>query len=597
MIWRLFLLTLLVWSCRFPGNVNTVPDISAEDLESHIRILADDRLEGRLAGSDQDILAAKYIEAQMVRFGLQMPESGYIQDFPFISGTKPGPDNQVRIITEKPFLLNEDQYAVMGFSSSGKANATLVFTGYGISAPDDGYDDYANLEVDGKVVIILRYSPAGRYQDSHLDRFAPLRTKAKTAKELGAAGVIFVTGPQDSDPDDPLVSFEHLSGLNEIGIPVIHVHQQVIEDILAAEDLPNLDDLQDQIRGNDDFQPQSIILTSSVEITTDLETIWKTTHNISGFLPGSGELADEWIVIGAHYDHLGWGGPGSPSMDKGTHAIHNGADDNASGVAGMLELAEYFQNFPPSGDHRSIVFTAFGAEELGLLGSNHFINDPPLPLEQVKTMINMDMIGGLHENVLIVGGSGTSSWWEPLLQEVNEQHLDFSFDTEGYGASDHQPFYLQDIPVLFFFTGAHGRYHRPTDDVEYLNFTGLVQVTQLVQRTTEQILTRLEPPDFVKTESAKPVHGRGYKLTIGVIPDFTYQGDGFRISAVREMAPAGQAGLQDGDIIIRFNDIEVLNIHDYMFGLESVTEGESVPVVVQRGAKTLTFQVIPSKRE
>ncbi|GAG32261.1 unnamed protein product, partial [marine sediment metagenome] len=246
----------------------------------------------------------------------------------------------------------------------------------------------------------------------------------------------------------------------------------------------------------------------------------------------------QWVVLGAHYDHLGRGGPGSGSMEPDTTAIHNGADDNASGTATLLELARYLAfNSPDAGldaaNQRSIMFQAFGAEEIGLLGSAYVTKYPPVPMDSVVAMLNFDMVGGLVENRLVIGGAGTAPLWKELLPALNSDSLNLVFDDEGFGSSDHQSYYLKDKPVLFFFTGSHERYHRPSDDVEFLNFDGMVKVGQLAARITEELAARLESPAFTKVEGSRPATRRDLAVALGTIPDHTWDGEGMRISGTR----------------------------------------------------------------
>ncbi|MFQ6610110.1 MAG: M28 family peptidase, partial [Fidelibacterota bacterium] len=338
-------------------------------------------------------------------------------------------------------------------------------------------------------------------------------------------------------------------------------------------------------------------INSTIQINTDIDVELQTSRNTVGAIPGNGELKDEWLILGAHIDHLGWGGEGSNSMAPDLHEIHNGADDNASGVSALLELAAYFtKEASKTESRRSILFIAFGAEEVGLLGSSYFVDNPMIPIENVVAMFNMDMVGRLTEDKLVIGGAGTSSAWEKLISDANSDSLIFTFDEQGFGSSDHQPFYLKGIPVLFFFTGAHEDYHRPTDDLEFLNIPGIMKVSNLIAGSTEYILTAFEKPDYINVQSKKQSDRGSYNVTFGVIPDFMYDGDGFRISGVRELAPAGLAGMQGGDIITSINGISILNIYDYMYALQNCTSGIEVPVVVKRGDEELILQIAPQSK-
>lgn len=328
-----------------------------------------------------------------------------------------------------------------------------------------------------------------------------------------------------------------------------------------------------------------------IDVETEVKAIEKTARNVAGILEGNDEqLKNEYIVIGAHYDHLGIDQLLTSSMYKGSEkVIHYGADDNASGTAGVLELAEKFVSMKDQ-LKRSFIFIAFSGEELGLLGSSYFVNNPPIPLENIITMLNMDMVGRLNdESNLTVIGAGTSTNWKNLLEEKNNYELKLSLSESGSGGSDHQVFYNKNIPVLFFFTGTHEDYHRPTDVAERINYEGQEKVLHYVFDIADAVNKIESKPDYVKV--AEPTNrgmGRS-RVTVGTVPEFAYNGKGYKLSGVTEGSSAAIAGLQAGDIIIKFGSKEVDNIYDFMYATQEYKPGDTAEVVVLRNNQELKF--------
>jgi aminopeptidase YwaD len=595
-------IVLLISACATGPGIE--PDVqlprgpvSAEALYNHAGFLAADSLQGRGAGTPHELKAAEYIRGEFLRYGLVPAVPGYFQSFPFIAAVEMGPGNAVswnRKGSPAWTALEPDvAFRPLGFSASTTAEGALVFAGYGISATDPEYDDYAGLDVQGKVVMLLRHSPDGTSPHGVFGAYTPLRKKVLTAREKGAVAVIVVTGPLD-DEDDQLMRLRYDRG-SDAGLPVVNLTRRVADHLLGVEHLA-IAELQREI--NATRLPLSHELARvTVSVATELVPKEAQSRNVLGTLPGEGALKGQWVILGAHYDHLGWGGYGSSSMVPDTLAIHNGADDNASGVAVLMELARYLATRAPEiGPRRSIMFQAFGAEERGTLGSSYVTRNPPMPMDSVVAMINMDMVGSLRDGKLVLGGAGTSSLWKQLLPTLNSDSLHLIYDDAGYGSSDHQSYYMQSKPVLFFFTGEHDRYHRPSDDVEFLNIDGMEQVGQLVARVTEHLATRPVPPAFVKADGDRPAARGDIRVGLGVIPNFTYEGEGMAISGVREGGPAAQAGLQAGDVIIRMGATDVQSIYEYMYALQAATAGQPLKVVVRRGEEQLELEVIPERR-
>ena len=572
-------------------------DITADEILGHIKTLSDDRYEGRRAGEIGDRKAARYIIRHFRAAGLEpMPDGSrsYRHQFDFISGVKIGRDNNLTFFYEdgrKSRLWSEKDFVPLGFSASEAAAGEIVFAGYGISADSLGYDDYAKLDVEGKIVLILRYSPDGTNPHGDFNRYSSLRYKAMKARENGAVAVMIASGPADEEDENYLVKsgFGHRGA--SVGFPVVYLNMKSAIDIIehAGRDLKEV-----QEKMNEQRESVTFIIPIFAEIETDVQKVPATSTNIVGGVEGTDpELKDEYIVVGAHYDHLGWGGNGA--MIKDTVAIHNGADDNASGTSGLIELAEWFSANPQP---RSLIFVAFGAEELGLLGSADFVKNPPVPLDQITAMVNMDMIGRMEGNEFVAGGAGTSSIWKDLVTEKASVYgLKPKFDNSGFGSSDHQSFYVKDIPVLFFFTSTHTDYHRPSDDWIWINTEGEVQIVKLARDVLEDLGSRDERPDFVEVQQEHSGGRRGFAVSLGTIPDYAATDvEGMKITGARKGSPADKAGMKSGDILVKLGDKEIKSIYDYMYALQEAKAGEPTEAVVLREGQRVTLEVIPARR-
>jgi len=579
------------------ANQNSKPEISADDISYHIRYLASDELGGRKAGTKGAEQAAEYIANEFKRFGLEPvgDDSSHHQKFDFVGGVILGSKNQlgVKIDGLESSYEVEANFMPLAFSSLESVSAEVVFAGYGISSAKLNYDDYDGIDVTDKIVVVLRYGPEGDNPHSDFYEFASLRSKATAAREHGAKGIIFVTGPE-SYQEDELAKLKYDYSFADSGIPAISVSRKIVDKIIqaAGRELGKVQNDIDGSKQNNSFPIENVI----VSFATDVRKERKLTSNIVGLLSGrDGILKDEVIIIGAHYDHLGLGGSASLAAKEGE--IHNGADDNASGVAGLLELAQVFSTHT-SELKRSILFMAFSAEEAGVLGSAHYVKNPLFPLEKTVTMINMDMIGRLKDKQLSIHGIGTSPLWEELVRDVNSESMfDLKLSKDGYGPSDHSSFYGKGLPVLFFFTGVHEDYHKPSDDFDSINVAGEEEIVKYIYSVAHEINIRNERPVFTKVAGSSDQRtGRGFRVYLGTIPDYSDEVEGVKLSGVREGSPAENAGLQSDDIIVRFGATNIKNIYDYVYALGQHKPYDEVDIVVLRNGKELSLRVRLEKR-
>ncbi len=586
--YRLILIILFLINFCFPSGGSD--GITAAEIIDHIRYLSSDHLKGRVPGTSGSKKAIRYIEKEWKASGvIPAGEKGYQQSFEFTSGISLSGYNRFKINeTRKTFRVKKN-FMPLGFSGTGLFNASVVFAGYGFGVEDSvAWNDYDDIDVAGKWALIFRGSPDGSQPHSAFADHMPLRKKYMTARDHNAAGVLFVNPYDDNDLEE-LLPLRFRPSASAGTIPAIHISQEIAQQLLPQN--TTLKDLQEKLDNN--RSSISFDLNVSISATIGLRTKKSRGTNILGFIPGDGS-SDEIIIVGAHLDHLGYGGKGSGSLQPDKNAIHNGADDNASGIAGLIELAEKLANNPKP-LKKDVLFVAFDAEEKGLLGSKHFVNNSVINLENVAAMLNMDMIGRLKDSSLTVGGTGTSPLFEPLLDSLQNVHkLKISYSKEGFGPSDHSSFYIKDIPVLFFFTGTHEDYHKPSDDWEKINPAGEQKILELIYDVAAYIGARDEKPVFTTAgPGERPQGRRRFNVTFGIIPSYSSDEPGLTIDGVRPDGPADAAGVQAGDIIIAIEGNDVQDIYDYMHCLEELKKGQEAAVIVKRGGDTLKLIVSP----
>jgi aminopeptidase YwaD len=589
----------LVWGATAASS------FSPERYLVHVKYLASPELKGRGTGTPELEKAGQYIVTEFERFGLKPVDAkGYLQGFQVTTNARLGPKNRMleTLPSGTKALQPEKEFLPFNFSLSGETKGGIVFAGYGITAPEYHYDDYAGIDAKDKFVLILRHEPqeagensvfAGKNFTSH----AQFASKASNAKMHGARGVILVNDmaahPQDEDRFEKL---QNTHGVDNAGIYFVQIKFAEAE-TLAATAGRNLKEIAAAI--DKDLKPQSFALPETVQVALNIniQRDLSTVHNIAGYLPGR---SDEYVVIGAHYDHLGLGGSNSLAPDQiGTP--HPGADDNASGTAGMLELARYFASQPKH--ERGILFLAFTGEELGLLGSNFYTGHPELPLNKAVAMINLDMIGRMQDSKVHVSGTGTGTTLEQIVNEASPKY-DLKLvtaDKGGYGPSDHMSFTLKQVPVLFFFTALHKDYHRPSDTWDKINADDAVKLLGLVSEVATHLADGPGRPQYVRLAQPAPVSGvgggGGYGAYFGSIPDFTELPKGVRFSDVRDGSPAAKAGLKGGDILIEFDGKPIQNLYDFTYALRARKPGDEVLVKVLRDGKPFEAKVLLTRRQ
>jgi hypothetical protein len=588
----------------------TAREFSAKKFQEHVKYLAGEKLKGRGNGAQELDEAAAYIAKHFKRSGLEPAGDNrtYFQRFMMTVGAKLGAKNSLasRDSTggEIPLAVEKD-FIPFSFSADGTFNAPLVFAGYGITAPDLQYDDYKGIDAKDKFVIVLRHEPqedddksvfAGKQLTTH----SAIVNKAINARNHGAAGVILVndTGVHP-DKADELIRFGTLSGPEEMKLAGLQVKAQVVDAWLKPSG-KTLDELRQAI--DNDLSNHSFALDPSLRITlsVDIQRMRRQVANVVGLLGGSDpKLRDQAIVIGAHYDHLGLGNEHSLAPSK-IGEIHHGADDNASGTSGLLELASGLAR--RRGElERSVLFLAFAGEESGLLGSSYYMQRPAVPMDQTIAMLNLDMVGRVAKNKLYIGGTGTSPEFKKIMEEANRTvGFELSYSASGYGASDHMSFTVRQVPVLFFFSGLHSDYHKPSDTWEKIDAENGAKVAQLVANVARQLDDVKEKPLYVRV--AEPAaHGAGggggYGPYFGSIPDMGESENGVKFADVRDGSPAAKAGFKGGDVLVQFGDKKIDNLYDFTYALREHKVGDTVKVTVLRNAERLTREVTLEARK
>jgi len=573
----------------------------AQHYVNDIKTLTQPNMEGRGDGT-KGLVRAEHVIAQRYKtLGLEPAgKSGYLEPFTVTTGAKLKGENNCLVMNgnARIYLGLNENYVPLSFSASGEANAGLVFAGYGVTAEEFGYDDYASIDVKDKIAIMLRYEPSGfaaKSGNQGQTRHSQLITKAINARNHGATGLILLDGKLGDGEEDPLTRFGSISGPENAGILFVQVKNSAAESWFTGAG-KSLKELQEQI--NASTKPASFTFPEMmrIDLRVGIENTKATVNNVLAFLPGK---TDEYVILGAHYDHLGRGTFDSLAPSQ-VGQIHPGADDNASGTAGLLELARLLA--PMKGQlQRGILFASFAGEELGLLGSTAWVKDPTKPLDKAVAMINMDMIGRIKDDKVYIGGAGTGSTFQKVLEEAEkDSHLKFEVSQGGYASSDHTSFVAKKIPVLFFFSGLHSDYHKPSDTWEKINGEAAARLLNVVAQAAMDIANEPEKPTFVAVVEANAhsgAAGGGYGPYFGSIPDFGQTENGVRFSGVKPGSPAAKAGLKGGDVLIQFGDKPIKNLYDFTDALRRSKVGDVVPVTVLRDGKEVKVDVKLEQRK
>lgn len=572
-----------------------------------IKFLASPELRGRGTGSAELEKAAAYLERNYRHLGIKPIGKSYQQAFPVTTDAALGKTNRFQFTGNghTTTLRFPGEFVPFNFSQTGPMAGAVVFAGYGITATEYSYDDYAGLDVKGKIVLVLRHEPQeadakSPFEGKTLTQHAQFAAKATNAKLHGATGVILVAD-RGNHPGaaDELEKFGVTVGPTNARIPFVQVTEARVEKWFSDAG-KSLDKIQADI--DKDLKPQSFAFPDTIRVAANLDVrrAVRTVHNVAAFLPGQ---TDEYVIIGAHYDHLGLGGQHSLAPSQ-TGTVHPGADDNASGTAGVMELARFFAKQPRP--MRGVLFLNFAGEEQGLLGSAYYTDHPLLPLAKAVTMINLDMIGRMRDNKLYIGGAASGSTLKATLETLiptSGLKVDYAGGTSE-GSSDHTSFTSHQVPALFFFSGLHGDYHKPSDTWDKIDAPASAKLLAMVAEVAQTLRDAPERPTFVKLAAPTPHSGgtnpgpvSGYGPYFGSIPDFAEGTIGVKFSDVRENSPAAQAGLKGGDIMTEFDGKPIQNLYDFTYALRGKKPGDEVKVKVTRDAKPLEVTVVLSRRE
>jgi hypothetical protein len=685
---QLLLVVLLAASALFAqAQTRSAGAPEIKRLREHIVYLASAELEGRRTGTKGATAAAEYIAKEFERYGLRgggdsaalrskERQSSYTQSFPYVSGVELGKGNAMTFVPRTDEMakmppahasldlrVGEDWMPLAWSAQARVESSPVTYVGYGITAAELGHDDYAGMDLKGRIALAFAGTPDGDNPHGSFARFADLRFKAAAARDHGALALLIIAR-EENFKDEKLARLRVDQSLasGNAGIPVAVISRQAARRALEAAATPTVrfEELENALlqtapkdatrAGGEILQPAAQTAPSgqavrrsfsaplkniAFAVMTDIVRKESPAANVVGILEGSDpKLKQEIIVIGAHYDHLGRGGQGSLAAREGE--VHHGADDNASGVAGLLELARTFAEDRKS-VRRTLVFIAFAGEEDGLLGSSHYVRNPIVPLAQTVAMINLDMIGRMKENKLFVGGVGTSAEWKQWIERANNAlQLDvtaarttspdemkrgnypvvvaanggavatvapggrfaLTLTEDGFGPSDHASFYAKQTPVLFFWTGTHEDYHKPTDTADRINYEGEQKIVSFVRDIVRAVDANDTRPTYTLARSdAAAGRSTGFRVYLGTIPNYAETTDGMKLDAVREDSPAAKAGLRAGDVIVRLAGRDVRNVYDYTYALGEMKAGVEYEVEVMRAGERLKFKLTPAARK
>lgn len=642
-------------------GVPLTPDIRAEELRAQVLWLADPARGGRRTGSPGAEATADLLAEYFKNLGLKPVGDSFFHPFEFNAGERILPEKNSLAVTisdteptTKDLKLDKD-FRPLALSETGEAEGEVVFAGYGLSVPEGNgnarYNSFDGLDVKDKIVLLLRYVPEGvdAQRRAHLNRYAGIRYKAMLARERGAKAVLFVSGPNSPNAGE-LLPLGGDSTLASSGI-IVHSVTGEVANMLLAPSGKNLKDLQTSLdTENPHVEGGFVIPKLRVKLAAGVEHIKKTDRNVVAYLPPADNSTppapaphnphdihhgahgtpnphalpssvhsasasenrkskienqkSEWLLLGAHYDHLGIADDTSSLARSGEEKrVHLGADDNASGVALIMEVAASLakeRREHPEKFKRGVIFALWSGEEIGIIGSSSFAERPPLDLRQVVAYMNFDMVGRLRDNKLALQGVGSSKLWRKLIEKRNvAAGFSLTLQDDPYLPTDTTALYPKRIPVLNFFTGSHEDYHRPTDTADKLNYEGTERIAKFARMITLDVASAPERPDFARIERSQQSQGSRETLRayLGTIPDYATDIKGVKFSGVRAGSPAEKAGIQGGDVLVEFAGQKIQNIYDYTYSLDAVKIGQPVKAVVERNGQRVELTVTPEARK
>ncbi|MCD4790046.1 MAG: M28 family peptidase [Bacteroidales bacterium] len=580
-------------------NIHFLPDIKAGELEEKLTYIASDELEGRMTGSKGIKLAADYITAIFTYLGLEplAEAEDYFWQFDFVSDYRVDPENNQFILDGKNLELNNN-YIPLSSSENGEVESNVVFAGYGLKVEgknDYQYNSYSSLDVNGKIVMVLDGIPKelDKEKEDLFERNIASGYKQMLARQMGAKAILIVTDRIDNERTKEMIG--------NSGIISMNITEDIANSILSAKN-ETVENVIENLKGGDPKGNEHLFeLETKVRINTKIERVVKQDNNILGVVYSNNKNAD-YIFIGGHYDHLGFGETNSRSDEEHKHDIHNGADDNGSGVVTVIELAEFFSNLKkenPDAITYNLVFCLWSGEELGLLGSAAFTSELPVPADKVKAYINFDMVGRVNDNKLEIQGLGSATEWKKIFENKNIiTEFDITLFDDPYLPTDVTSFYLKGIPVASFFSGIHLDYHTYRDDVEFINFDDMQRAVKLASL----IINELMKPDQaltyreVKLRRPKSTKG-GRKVSLGTIPVYAGGDDtGMGVQGVRGGGPAEKAGVKGGDVVIGLNGKEVKNIYDFINIMNELKPDVETEIVVLRSGEELKLKIVPEAK-
>jgi len=602
-----FMKRILIAVLLLSTSVGAQQTAVASRTRAAVEFLASDRLEGRDTGSPGERLAGEYIAMQLARAGAK-PLPGHrdmFMPFEFTAGTRDGGSNlTIRGAggASQAFRGGE-QVQALSFSDDATISGAVVFAGYGLVVPesqDFGYDSYAGLDVKDKIVLVLHYFPedTDAKTKATLARYSDLRYKALAARQRGAKGLLLVTGPRSPNAGQTLrMTFD--TALSGSGIPAATIGGAVANALFAGAP-KTLAAAQEEFDSGNPHVP-GFALATSVDLATKVVREKQTGRNVVAYLPADPgaripDAGRPWVIVGAHYDHLGHGTRGTSLADK-TEAgqIHHGADDNASGTAAVLAIAETLAR---QRMRRNVMFALWSGEEIGLVGSNAFVTSPPVPMTQVAAYLNFDMVGRMQNNRLAADGVASSPAWSRMLERANvAAGFDLATNPDPYQPTDSSNFNQAGLPTLFFTTGSHTDYHRPSDTADKIDYDDLDRIVDFAVAVIQSVANVDMAPEFTKVDP--PQTGAtlaGVRVTTGTIPDYTTDAKGLMLAGVVGGGPAEKAGLMKGDVIIEIAGQSITNIYDYTFALELLKADTPVKVVFTRNGERREVQLIPAGR-